>query len=171
MTDSIDNTETAEDAPARIERVERTGAGELVVYLAGRKEPHKDACVARCFPWTLPDTYLSVRDKNGKEIALLKSLDELPDHDSREVIEGQLREMIFNPKIRRVLEWKHEFGVTRIRCETDRGEVTFQIRSREDVRILSPIRALLRDVDGNTYELADLSQLDPASQKHFMHFF
>ena len=160
-----------EDAPARIERVERSGTGELVVHLAGRDEPYEDARVARCFPWTLPDTYISVRDKDGKEIALLQTLDELPDGDSRELIEGELREMIFNPKIRRVLEWKHEFDVTRIRCETDRGEVAFQIRSREDVRILSPIRALLRDVDGSTYELADLSQLDPASRKHFLQFF
>ncbi len=125
---------------------------------------------ARCFPWSLPGSYVSVRTKDGKEIALLGSLDDVP-AAARELIEDELRQMIFNPQIRRVLEWKSEFGVTNIRCQTDRGEVTFQIRRREDVRVLSPTRALMRDVDGNTYELADLTQLDPASQKHFTQFF
>ena len=160
----------ADAAPARIERIERDGTGRLLVYLAGRDEPEVDARVARCFPWSLPATYISIRDKEGKEIALLKTLDGL-DPGSRKLVEDELREMIFNPEILRVSEWKREFGVTSICCETDRGEVTFQIRSREDVRVLTSTRALLRDVDGNIYEVRDLSKLDPASRRHFQQYF
>ena len=165
--------ETRNDAApvsGRIERVERDTAGRLVVHVEGRDEPLVDARVARCFPWSIPDSYVSIRDKDGKEIALLKSLEEL-NGDSRKIVEQELRDKVFNPMIRRVIEFKTEFGVTSITAETDRGEVTFQIRTRDDVRVLSPTRALFRDVDGNTYELADLYALDPASRKHLYHYF
>ena len=160
-----------QDSPTgRIERIERDEAGELIVHLAGRDEPVTDARAARCFPWSLPEAYVSIRTKEGKEIALLESLDELDD-DSREVLEAELCGKVFNPKISRVLAAKNEFGVTSITAETDRGEVTFQIRSREDVRLLTPVRAIFRDVDGNNYELADVRQLDAASQKHLSEYF
>ena len=114
--------------------------------------------------------YVSIRTKEGKEIHLFKSLAEL-EGSSRTIAEEELRDKVFNPKIERVLECKHEFGITSIEAVTDRGEVSFQIRSRDDVRVLSANRALFKDVDGNTYELPDLSALDPASQKHFQDYF
>ena len=160
----------SEDRDARIARIERDPAGQIIVHLEGSDEPIVDARVARCFPWSMPEEYVSVRNSDGKEIALLPSLKEL-DADSRKVVERELRDRVFNPKIQRVIECKNEFGVTSIRAETDRGEVTFQIRSRDDVRVLSATRALFRDADGNTYELEDLNALDATSRKHFLLYF
>jgi hypothetical protein len=157
-------------AGGRVERIERNEAGQLVAHLAGRDEPLVDARIVRCFPWSVPDNYLSVRDADGKEVAMLGSLDAL-DSASRGVAEGELAEKVFNPKIIRVVDFKDEFSVTSITAETDRGEVTFQIRSREDVRILSPTRALFRDVDGNTYELPDLSALDNTGRRYLDRYF
>jgi len=158
------------DDPPRIERVERDPTNKLVVHLAGRDEPVVGAQVARCFPWSLPDTHISVRDADGKEIVLLESLDDLP-AAAREVVEEELHKKVFNPKILRIASMKEEFGITSITAETDRGEVTFQIRSHENVRRLSPVRALFRDVDGNTYELPDITALDAASQRHLQQYF
>ena len=151
-------------------RVEREASGELTAEIPGRDEPVRDAKVARCFPWSIPNSYISVRDADGKEVALLETLDEL-DRESWQVVEHELSRRIFNPRIRRVSSMKREFGITSMTAETDRGEVTFQIRSRDDVRVLSPTRALFRDVDGNTYELPDLGALDPASRKRLEHYF
>ncbi len=153
-----------------IERIERDEDGALVVHVAGRDEPVRSAQVARCFPWSFTDSYISVRDKDGKEVALLRTLNELDD-DSREVVQQELDQRVFNPKITRVVSLKREFGVTSITAETDRGLVSFQMRSRDDIRVLSPTRALFRDVDGNTYELADLSAMDPASRKYMQPYF
>jgi len=155
---------------ARIERVAIDPAGRLVVHLAGQDDPLVDAKVARCFPWSLPERYVSVLDADGKEIALLETLDGL-DEASRQVIQEQLATRIFNPVIRRVVEYKHEFGITEITAETDRGTVTFQVRTRDDVRTLSTNRALFRDADGNIYELPDLDQLDSASRRRLEHYF
>jgi len=138
--------------------------GQLVVRVKGRSDPVTEAKVARSFPWSLPDSYIALRDKEGKELALLKSLDEL-DPSSREVVLRELRDKVFTPRIKRVIEHKAEFGVTSITAETDRGVVTFQVRSRDDVRVLSDRRLLFRDADGNGYEVFDLESLDAASRK------
>ena len=61
--------------------------------------------------------------------------------------------------------------MTEITAETDRGKVTFQIRSRDDVRMLSGTRALFKDVDGNTYEIPDLTALDRTSQHYLSQYF
>jgi len=160
----------AESGPARIERIERNDQGDLLVRLLGQDEPICEARIARCFPWSLPDTYISLRDKDGKEVALLKDLEGL-DEATRQLVEEELRDKIFNPVIQRICEYRDEFDVTEITAETDRGKVTFQIRSRDDVRMLSGTRALFKDVDGNTYEIPDLTALDRTSQHYLSQYF
>ena len=166
------NDPSQESVPgsARVASIARNDAGQLVVRLEGEDEPVVDARLARCFPWSLPEAYISVRDSEGSEIVLLKTLDDL-DPDSREVAQAELRDKVFDPKILRILDHTHEFGISSIRAETDRGTRTFQVNGRDDVRLLSPTRALFRDVDGNTYELPDLTRLDRASRRHIQHFF
>ena len=155
---------------ATIDRIELDEAGRLVVHVAGRDEPIVDAKVSRCFPWTSPDRHVAVVDADGEEVVLLETLDELSEADRR-VVDRHLTTNVFNPVIRRVVSQKHEFGITSITAETDRGEVTFEIRSRDDVQKLSATRALFRDADGNHYELPDINELDPASRRRVEHYF
>lgn len=163
-------SENAKDNPGGLKKIERDGRGELKAYLEGRDEPVLDVQVARCFPWSLQEGYVSIRNKEGKEIALLAGLDGL-DPESRQIVEQELRDKIFVPKIRRITRYTAEFDVVYISAETDRGKVTFQIRNRDDVRVLSTRRALFRDVDGNVYEVEDVFALDRASQKHIEQYF
>jgi hypothetical protein len=158
------------ERPRRIARVEKNRAGELVVHFVDGDSPVVDAKLARYFPWSIPDAYISVRDDGGREVAVLKDLADL-DAQSADVIRAELADKVFNPRITRILSHKREFGMTTIKAETDRGPVTFQMRERHDVRILSPTRALFRDMDGNTYELPDFYGLDAASRRHVFHYF
>jgi hypothetical protein len=151
-------------------RVERDLAGMIVVHVPGRDGPITNARVARCFPWSGPDRNISICNSEGREMVFLETLSEL-DPTSRRVVQEELNTRVFNPRIRRIIKMKHEFDVTSITAETDRGEVSFQIRSRDDVRVLSPTRALFRDVDGNTYEVPDLMALDHVSRKHLEQYF
>ena len=167
MTEDRPNTESPTGV---VERIERNAAGELVVTLAGRAEPYVGARVARCFPWSIPEAYISVRSAEGKEIAMLDSLAAL-DEPSRQIARSELHGNVFQPRIRRVTAFRMEFGVAMVTAETDRGPVSFEIRQREDVRHLSPTRALLRDPDGNTYEVEDLGALDEYSRKHLQTYF
>ncbi len=151
-------------------KITRNEAGQLVVQMDGKDSPVVDARVARCFPWSLPGSYVSIRDKEGKELALFKTVEEL-EPASRKIVQEELADKVFNPKIRRITSYRNEFGVISITAQTDRGEVTFQIRSRDDVRLLSDTRALFRDADGNTFELSDLGELDRTSRKWLEDYF
>lgn len=162
-------TEYLGDSP-RVIRIERGQTGQVVAHLSGADEPATDVKLVRYFPWSMPEGYVSIRTADGKELAMLTDLDVLDDA-SREVVESELRDKAFNPKIIRILEYSHEFGITSIKAETDRGEVIFQFRGRHAIRLLSPTRAIFRDVDSNTYELPDFNALDPTSQRYLQRYF
>ena len=151
-------------------RLERNGRGELVLHLPGNDEPVANVGVARCFPWSLRREYVSIRDGEGKELVLLKTLEGLDD-GTVELIDQELRDRFFVPRIARIVKHSAEFGVISITAETDRGEVDFQMRDREDVRLLAGHRAVFRDVDGNVYEVADVDALDAASRRHLEQYF
>lgn len=157
-----------ETAPAV--RLERDSAGRLLARIDGAAETHKDLRLVRYFPWSMPDAYISVRTAEGRELAVLSDIDQL-DAESRQVLEAELRDKVFNPRILRILEYNFEFGIASVKAETDRGQVQFQFRGRNAVRLLSSIRALIRDVDNNSYELADFNSLDPVSQRHLQRYF
>ena len=60
---------------------------------------------------------------------------------------------------------KERFGTVDWRVETDRGVRAFTTRNlRENLGQPSPNRYLLTDVDGNRYDVHDLTVLDSASQ-------
>jgi len=54
---------------------------------------------------------------------------------------------------------------------TDLGEHAFSTRDlRDNVVAPAPGRYLMRDVDGNRYEIPDLESLDPASRTALMRY-
>ncbi len=147
----------------------RNSRGELVARLSDRPEEVEDVRIARCLPWSMPDQLVSLRDKEGQELLLLETLETLPPR-IRETIEAELHDKVFAPQITRVLKYEDQFGVMTVEAQTDRGLVTFQLRHRDDIRPLSATRWLLKDVDGNIYEIHDTRELDPESRKHLAEF-
>jgi hypothetical protein len=57
-----------------------------------------------------------------------------------------------------------DFGIQRWEVETDRGPRVFEVRSREDLRWLHPGHLIVRDIDGNRYEIKRFDDLDSASR-------
>ena len=159
-----------DDNQQSLSRLERNSKGELVAHVEGADEPLENVKVARCFPWSVSDRYISIRTSEGKEIVLLKTLDAVS-AETRKIIEEELRDKVFIPRIEEITKYSDAFDVISITAKTDRGTVTFQMRSRQDVRTLSPTRAIFRDVDGNLYEVPDFNALDRASQRHIEQFF
>ena len=171
MNEHADDTlaSVAGESP-RVTSLAHDESGRLVVRIEGCDRPQTDVRLVRYFPWSMPESYISVRTEDGKELAVIPGRDEL-DPASREVLDAELHHKVFNPRILRILDFSHEFGISSVKAETDRGEVFFQFRGRNAFRLLSPTRALIRDVDNNTYELPDFSALDATSQKHLQRYF
>lgn len=142
-------------------RVKLDDQGRLCLRLG--EETHVDIKVARAFPLSGRAPFVSLLTSEGKEIGVLRGLEGL-DPLSRKTLEGELERAYFMPEITRVLDINERYGVSRWVCETDRGARTFEVRDKEDVRILGGGKIVVLDADGNRYFISDPHRLDRASQ-------
>ena len=134
--------------------------GDLI--LAG--DPPRRVKAGRSFPWSHPDRFVILRDADGEEVATIDDLAKLPAR-SRGAVEAWLQRHTLVPKILRVKKVKAANAATLFEVETDRGDKRIVIREREDLRPLADGRWLLRDPDGQTYELPPLEELDVGSRR------
>ena len=135
----------------------------LAVRDRDSEEPVRDAHVARCFPWSLPDRYLSIRDKDGNELHLFGSIDEVPEA-SRQVVMEELAAQEFVPRILRVHEIDDSFDIIIWKADTDCGPVEFQVKHDEDIRLLGDNYVIIKDHSGMLFEVPDLDALDEKSR-------
>ncbi len=115
-------------------------------------------------PLSQPGQYLALLDAKGNEIALLPTLDQLAP-DSREAVLQEVRLRYLTARVEAVTQARQEFGVTYWSVLTDRGSRDFVTQNLQENAVwLSETHLLLLDVDGNRFEIEDLSQLDPRSR-------
>ena len=118
----------------------------------------------RLFPVSGSNQYITLLDKNEKEVALVRDFAEL-DEGSEEALRACFAEFYRIPKITRLLASEEEFGTLTLRVETDLGEVTFRIRNRHsDIKLMQNGRVLVRDASDNRYEIPDYKVLDKKSR-------
>jgi hypothetical protein len=124
-----------------------------------------DVRLVRCFPLSLPDEYVSVRDNEGEEIMLLRQLDDLPP-ESRKLADADLQDHYYMPVITRIREIADEHGIFRWDVETDQGEVTMRVRGRsENIERRANGHFIVTDVEGRRYEIPSAHELDPTSRQ------
>jgi hypothetical protein len=142
-------------------RITRNHMGTLLLERPG--EDPRPVKPVRALPLTDPENWIGLMDEKGKPVHMVESLAGL-DPDSRDLLTRELEQTYFLPKILCLREVAEEYGVLRLEVDTDRGPRTFEIRSREHIRFLPAGRILLRDLDGNRYEIPAIDALDPRSQ-------
>lgn len=144
---------------------ERTAGGFVSVKFGGEFYPRAEFC--RAFPFSAPNEYISVRepDERHREIGIIGNLADLPEN-IRLMITEQINLRYFTPKITRVYSVKDANGITEFDCETDKGRCKFSMRGGSDaVTRLSDTRLIFTDVDGNRFEIADVTKLTVKEQK------
>ena len=128
---------------------------------SGHEGPVK---VTRPFPLTDPTGYVVVSDTSGAFVGLLKGYLEL-DPDSLALVQEGLEESYFLPRITKIDNIDDQFRVMIWQVQTDRGPRRFEVTSRpRDIRWLSDNHVVIQDVDGNRYEIVNLSELDKGSR-------
>jgi hypothetical protein len=120
--------------------------------------------VCRCFPWSEPTRFISLRDFDDEEVGLVRSAAEL-DPASRKVLEESLVEAGFVLEIERVLAVEEEIEIRSWRVHTRQGPRSFQTPRDEWPRDLPGGGLLIRDVAGDLYHVAKPNDLDRASQR------
>lgn len=146
--------------PGRI-RMRRDGFTDLILEYRGERQP---VTAHRAFPLTATGQFIILKNEDGAEIGAIRDIATL-DEESREILETDLERTYFAPVILQVNKLEENFHVPKWDVETDRGHRVFEVRSRRrDIRILPEGRILLRDADGNRYEIPDYRKLDPVSR-------
>lgn len=132
-------------------------------FFDGRKYEEVEA--RSLFPISGPKRYVTLLDKDGKEIAVIRNLDTIMP-ESKLAVEDALKEYYLIPKITRILEREEKYGVLKWTVETDRGLRSFDIRNRQtDIKTIYGNRVLIKDSDDNRYEIPDWEKLDIKSFK------
>lgn len=124
----------------------------------------KALSVVRCFPWTDPDRFLSLRDKDGKEVAFVADPTEL-DPDSRRALEQARDESSFVFEIQKVLRVARDIELRVWEVETTSGRRSFQTELEMWPEALPDGGSLVRDITGDLYRLPPAATLDLASRK------
>jgi len=118
--------------------------------------------VVRAFPLTMPWRYIILIDENGREVGLLRDLKCL-DEKSMKALKEELERVYFIPKIKKIHRIKEEFGILIWETETDKGPRRFEVTSRRNIKKMGKRRIILRDADGNLYDIRDYADLDQKS--------
>ena len=140
--------------------LERRADGSLWAMRDGEE---RAVWVRRCFPWSEPARYLSLRDDDEEEFALVRDPAEL-DTRSREALEAALAVAGFVFEITRVLEIEEEVEIRHWRVETGQGPRAFQTRLDDWPRTLPHGGLLIRDLTGDLYHLGRPAALDRQSR-------
>lgn len=149
-------------APERV-RIWRDEFRRLHVQVDGEVE-HVDVRPAAAFPVSAAADFVSFLDSSDKEVLLLRNPAGL-DCESRRVLRDEMGRTYFVPRIVRIHDIEDAHGAARWEVETDRGYRVFDVRDREDVRVVRRTRVLLQDADGNRFEIEDIGELDERSRR------
>lgn len=130
----------------------RDDQGRLVVS-DDRGVQHVDVLPSRMFPLTDPDGWLTLRDRQGREMLCLRGMEAVAPA-LRPLIEEELNRLVFTPVItgirRSLLFGDH----VRLMIETDRGETDITVGTL-DIHRLAGNRILLKDTHGIRYLIPD----------------
>jgi hypothetical protein len=154
---------THEAAPPKLSLdLDRDSRGRLV-FTDDDGQEHAGVEPVRAFPISDPDRHISLVDSHGRELVMVQDLADLPP-DDRQLLLQMLTEREFLPRIERVVHIARNKEPHIWDVETDRGTVQFLMRE-DDIRRLGPTRAILVDMHGVRYYIADSRQLDAKSRR------
>jgi len=133
--------------------------------------PDRDApvWVFRCFPWTAAGRFVSLRDEDEEEFALVRDPEAL-DERSRGALERALLEAGFVLEVERILEVEEEVEIRPWRVETRQGPRRFQTLRDEWPREVPGGGLLIRDVAGDLFWIPDPAGLDAHSRREIWAF-
>ena len=142
-------------------KVERRRDGRLWVVDTNGETPVE---LTRCFPWSSPGKYLSLRDERGDERAFVPDTAQL-DPASRTTVEATLARAGFVLDVTRIVSIEEDFELRLWVVETAQGKRRFQTPLDAFPRELEADALVIEDVFGDLYRIREPRRLDPKSRK------
>ncbi|MYM74916.1 DUF1854 domain-containing protein [Duganella sp. FT134W] len=141
----------------------RNPFGRLVLTTA-EGVVHEGVSPVRAFPVQAPDDGISLLNTDGKEVAWIDVISDLPPAIGALVTE-ELSGREFMPEIARINSVTSYATPCTWSVKTDRGDTEFVLRGEEDIRRLTIDTLLISDIHGIHYLIRDLRDLDKHSKK------
>lgn len=131
--------------------------------------------ISLLFPLTNKDSFIRLIDQKEREIGIIEDINQIND-DSRQAINNELQRKYFIPKITKIHSIEEKFGTRCWQVETEKGDRSFEVKDKKNIRFINTTDNLqevnikepvlfITDVDGNRYELSEISRLDRQSRK------
>ena len=143
--------------------LEREPHGRLVLTAADGTR-HEGVVPVRAFPIAAPLQGLSMVDGEGREVAWVPSLEDLPAH-LRGLIEQELDSREFTPVIDRIVEVSTFSTPSVWQVETNRGTTRLVLKTEEDIRRLPGGALWICDSHGISFIVRDRRALDRRSRR------
>lgn len=155
------DSDTPSAPPQNSPTLRRDASGRLTALVEGR---WVGVSLRPCFPWTSPERFLSLRDSDHGEVALIEALEAL-DTESKAAAEAALAEARFAFDVVRLISVEEAYELRLWRMVTRQGERRFVTQLEDWPERRDDGQVLIRDVSGDLYRVAGLEQLDKASRQ------
>lgn len=164
MTDGAEKQEPPHGAADAGGLVLRRDAHGRLVLRAADGRLHEGVVPVRSFPLAAPREAIALVGVDGREVAWIQRLDDLP-AAPRALVEQEIAEREFMPAITRLVAVSGFATPSVWQLETDRGEVSMTLRSEDDIRRLAGGGLLITSGEGVVYLVADRRRLDRPSRR------
>jgi hypothetical protein len=141
----------------------RNPFGRLVLTTTAG-DVHEGVAPVRAFPVQAPDDGIALVSGDGKEVAWIDRLEDLPAAIG-DLVREELGGREFMPEISRIVNVTSFATPCTWTIETDRGDTEFVLRGEEDIRRLTVDTLLISDIHGIHYLIRDVRELDKNSKK------
>ncbi len=148
----------------KLERPENDPAGEENDP-EGTESEYDRVFLHRCFPNEFTEEYISVLDRDGNELGVIRSIGDFPEA-AREILRGELRRKYHIFTINAVLSINEKYGYSYWKIRDSEGERDFTVRDTyRSINRIGTDRVTVTDVDGNRFEIPSLAALDRRSRR------
>ena len=135
-----------------------------LLYLTLNGESHR-VTLFRQFPFDLLWEYISVLDEDERELGIVRDIS-LFEEDTRALLERELKKRYYTVTVTKILSVKERFGFSYWRVMTTEGEWEFTLRdTMKSISSVNGSRVFFTDVNGNRFEVPDMSAMDTKSRK------
>jgi hypothetical protein len=143
----------------------RSPGGVLQATIGG--EDYPEVHLFRCYPFSKPAEYISVRTPKVDEIGIIRSLEEL-EAASREEAQRELNLRYLIPRITYIEKIQQKPALWIWNVDTTLGPMTLAMRNlHEHLQSPAPGRYLITDIEGRRCEIPDIAQLDAHSRRQW----
>ncbi|MGO4377824.1 DUF1854 domain-containing protein [Pseudoduganella sp. RAF19] len=125
---------------------------------------YENVAPVRAFPIQAPEEGLSLVNTDGKEIAWLDHLSDLPSEQA-DMVREDLAGREFMPVIQTIQSVTSYATPCTWKVKTDRGDTEFVLRGEEDIRRIGSVSLLVSDTHGINFLIRDQFNLDKHSKK------